>query len=107
MQTLQNKIGLLSDEELIEKINHGETALFEILIRRYNPLIYKIARTYGLNHHDAEDMMQETHFAAYTQLKSFRKDASYKTWLTKIMLNKCYHKVNYGHLKYEEANNDR
>lgn len=106
METLHHKVGLSTDEELINKIIEGETALFEVLIRRYNSLLYKIARTYGLNHHDAEDVMQETHFMAYTQLKNFRQDASYKTWLTKIILHKCYHKLNYGNLKYEKSNRD-
>ena len=106
METLYHKSALSTDEELIKKIIGGEIALFEVLIRRYNPLLYKIARTYGLNHHDAEDMMQEAHFTAYTQLTSFRQEASYKTWLTKILLHKCFHKVNYGNGKYEESDND-
>ncbi len=92
-----------SDEQLAEKISGGEIALFEILIRRYNPLLYKIARSYGLCHEDAEDAMQESYVAAYTQLRQFRQDASFKTWLTKIHLNKCYHKVNYGAIKYEQT----
>ncbi len=100
------KTGLLPDEEIIRKILEGETAFFEVLIRRYNALLYKIARSYGLKHHDAEDVMQETHFAAYTRLATFRNEASYKTWLTRILLHQCYHKLNYGFGKYEEANND-
>lgn len=64
-------------------------------------MLYKIARSYGLTHSDAEDEIQGAHYTAYTQLKFFRKDSSYKTWLTKILLNRCYHKVNYGNLKYE------
>lgn len=103
MEKLKLKAGLLTDNEVIEKIIDGETALFEVLIRRYNGLLYKIARSYGLPHHDAEDVMQETHFAAYTSLGSFRKQASYKTWLTRIVLHKCYHKLNDGRHKYEEA----
>ena len=51
-------------------------------------------------------MMQETHFAAYTNLGTFRKEASYKTWLTRILLHKCCHKLNDGHGKYEEVNNE-
>ncbi len=107
MKTIDQKIALPSDEELIQKILGGETAFFEVLIRRYNSLLYKIARTYGLIHQDAEDMMQETHVAAYQQLAKFRGDSSYKTWITRIMLNKCYHKTHYGSLKYErEAENE-
>jgi RNA polymerase sigma-70 factor (ECF subfamily) len=95
-------IRLTTDGEIISRILSGGTALFEVLIRRYNPLLYKLARTYGLNHHDAEDVMQETHFAAYCQLRGFRGDAAYKTWLTKIHLHKCYHKANERHMKYEQ-----
>jgi RNA polymerase sigma-70 factor (ECF subfamily) len=50
--------------------------------------------------------MQETHFTAYCQLKNFRQESSYKTWLTRIHLHKCFHKLNYGALKYETVNND-
>jgi RNA polymerase sigma-70 factor (ECF subfamily) len=107
MEKLQHDIGVRADEELIPKIIEGETALFELLIRRYNSLLYKIARSYGFNHQDAEDLMQETHFSAYTQLKKFRSDASYKTWLTKIHLNKCYHKTHYGSKKYEAVDDEK
>jgi RNA polymerase sigma factor (sigma-70 family) len=104
MKALYNKLETPTDRELVAKIVAGETALFEVLIRRYNGLLYKIARTYGLNHPDAEDMMQEAHFAAYTQLRSFRGDASYKTWITRILLHKCYHLRHYGQPKFEAAN---
>lgn len=106
MEPLQQKIGLLSDEAIILKVLRGETALFEVLIRRYNPLLYKIARTRGMSHHDAEDVMQETYVAAYRQLQHFRQESKYKTWLTKIHLHHCYHKMNYGYLKYETVGND-
>ncbi len=106
MKTLQPNISYTSDEEIIEKILGGETMLFELLIRRYNPLLYKIARSYGFNHQDAEDLMQESHFSAFQYLKNFRGDASYKTWITKIHLNKCYQKLNDHHHKHEETSND-
>jgi RNA polymerase sigma factor (sigma-70 family) len=103
MKTLNHQTTLSTDEELIQKILAGEIALFEVLIRRYNPLLYKIARAYGLNHHDAEDIMQDTLFTVYTKLSSFRHEASFKTWLTRILLHKCFHKLNFGKLKYEES----
>ncbi|RYY38748.1 MAG: sigma-70 family RNA polymerase sigma factor [Chitinophagaceae bacterium] len=84
--------GYVSDEELVQRVCAGEMVLFELLIRRYNGLLYKVARSYGFGHEDAEDLMQETHLAAYTNLKGFRRAASYRTWLTRIHLNRCYHK---------------
>lgn len=106
MEMLQTKINYALDEEIVDKIIGGETMLFEVLIRRYNSLLYKIARSYGCNHQDAEDLMQETHFAAFRYLKSFRKQASYKTWLTKIHLNHCYHKRNDKHEVEIERENE-
>lgn len=104
METL--KSSYTTDQEIIEKILLGETALFEVLIRRYNPLLYKVARSYGFSHQDAEDLMQESHIAAFLYLKTFRKEATYKTWLTKIHLNRCYHKSNDRHSQYEELSGD-
>ena len=97
---------VLSEEEIIKKIIAGEKALFEILIRRYNSALYKIARCYGFNHQDAEDIMQETHVSAYTNLKNFQHKASYKTWVSKILIHKCVYKLSYGYFKNEQPGSD-
>jgi len=91
----------LDEEELIKKIVDGDKTLFEVLIRRYNSVLYKLARCYGFNHHDAEDIMQETHVSAYTNLKNFQHKASYKTWVSKILIHKCVYKLSYGYFKNE------
>jgi len=91
----------LDEEELIKKIVDGEKTLFEVLIRRYNSVLYKLARCYGFNHQDAEDIMQETHVSAYTNLKNFQHKASYKTWVSKILIHKCVYKLSYGYFKNE------
>ena len=101
MNTLVAGSEVLSDETVIQKILDGDTAVFEILIRRYNTVIYRIGRMYGFNHHDTEDLMQDTHVSAYTQLASFENRASYKTWLSRIMINKCIYKLKYGYFKNE------
>ncbi|GAA4733622.1 sigma-70 family RNA polymerase sigma factor [Flavisolibacter ginsenosidimutans] len=92
----------LSETTIINRIISGDTALFEILIRRYNGVLYKIARSYGFNHQDAEDLMQETHIAAYLKLNQFEGRAAYKTWLSKIMSNKCLYKLSHGVVRNEQ-----
>jgi len=92
---------VLSDEKVIQKILEGETAVFEILIRRYNPVLYRIGRMYGFNHHDTEDLIQDAHVAAYMQLAAFEHRATYKTWISRIMINKCIYKQKYGYYKNE------
>ncbi|HEX6915622.1 MAG TPA: sigma-70 family RNA polymerase sigma factor [Chitinophagaceae bacterium] len=107
MQHLIQHNSIATDREVIEKIVAGEAAFFEILIRRYNSVLYKIARGYGFNHQDAQDLMQETHIAAYQNLKQFAWKASYKTWISKIMMHKCLYKINHGYQKNEQPSDDR
>lgn len=94
-----------SDFEIIRRINNGDVKLFEILIRRYNPLLYRIGRTYRYNHQDTEDLMQDAYINAYSHLDQFENRASFKTWLTRIMLNGCYQKNHRQSFK-NEINDD-
>ena len=95
-----------SDAEIIKKIVQGETALFEILIRRNNPFLYKTGRSYGYHHEDTQDLMQETFINAYMNLSKFENRSSFKTWIIKIMLNNCYQKQEKFSYKYEAPNTD-
>lgn len=82
-----------SDVEIISKILNGEKVLYEVLIRRYNPYLYKVGRSYGFMHEDVEDIMQDTFMKAYQALSKFEERSSFKTWIIRIMLNECYHKA--------------
>ncbi len=100
-----------SDLEIIEKINDGEAKLFEILIRRYNPFLYKIGRTYRYNHQDTEDLMQDAYVNTFFSLKKFVHRSSFKTWITRIMLNLCYqrkHKLSFkNEITVDEIQNEK
>ena len=89
--------------ELIDRIRNGERELFEILIRRNNPYLYKIGRSYGYKHEDVEDLMQETFIAAFLHLEKFEGRSSFKTWVTRIMLNQCFQKTQKLSYKNEKA----
>lgn len=86
------KIEQYTDLEVIQKIVSGEVELFEILIRRYNPSLYKVGRSYNYNHEDTQDLMQDSYIDAFTALSRFENRSSFKTWIIKIMLNNCYKK---------------
>ena len=83
----------MEDNEVLERVLAGEISLYEIIIRRYNPLLYKVGRSYGLQHEDVQDAMQETFIAGYEKLFQFQKRAQLSTWLTKIMINKCLYRM--------------
>lgn len=91
----------LTETEIISRILKGENALFEIIVRRFNPYLYKVARTYNYNHHDTEDLMQETFIDAYKNLRQFEGRSQFKTWIIRIMMNNCYRKRNKSSFKNE------
>jgi RNA polymerase sigma factor (sigma-70 family) len=92
-----------SDVEIIGKILSGEKVLFEILIRRNNPFLYKTGRSYGYDHEDTQDLMQETFISAYLSLSKFENRSTFKTWIIKIMLNNCFQKKQKFMFKNEVA----
>ena len=87
---MKNNKEQYSDTDIIQKILEGDSALYEILIRRYNPFLYRIGRTYRYDHAETEDLMQEAYVQAYFNLAKFENRSTFKTWLTRIMLNNCY-----------------
>ncbi len=97
--TTHKNIQQYSDAEVIQEILLGNSALFEILIRRHNPVLYKTGRGYGYNHQDTEDMMQETFINCFQSLSKFENRSTFKTWLIRIMLNQCYHKSQHSFQK--------
>ena len=53
-----------SDEAVVERVRAGETALFEIIMRRYNQRLYRVARGILRNDAEAEDVMQDAYVRA-------------------------------------------
>jgi RNA polymerase sigma-70 factor (ECF subfamily) len=77
----------LSDEEIVNKILGGETALFELLMRKYNERLYRISLSIVNDGDAAEDIMQTAYINAYCQLRNFEGRSSFGTWLTRILIN--------------------
>jgi RNA polymerase sigma-70 factor (ECF subfamily) len=78
------------DAQIIDRVLGGDIALFEILIRRNNPFLYKIGRSYGYNHQDTQDLMQDSFVDAFKSLSQFEGRSSFKTWIIRVMLNNCF-----------------
>ncbi len=77
----------LSDSEVVARVSAGETAMFEILMRRHNQRAYRVARAIVRNEDDAEDVMQQAYLNAYAHLNQFEARAQFSTWLTRIVIN--------------------
>jgi RNA polymerase sigma-70 factor (ECF subfamily) len=78
-----------SDEEVVRRVLEGETALYEILMRRHNQRLYRIARAILRDDAEAEDVMQDAYVRAYQNLASFEGRAKFVTWLTRIALHEA------------------
>jgi len=82
-----------SDEELVERIRHGNPAVYEVLMRRYNQRIYRVVLSITRNDSEAEDVMQEAYVRAYQHLGEFEGKAKFSTWLTKIAVYEALSRV--------------
>lgn len=93
----------LSEMEIIHKIINGESNMYHLLISKYNSFLYKIARRYGFNHHNAEDILQDTYLTVYCKLNQFKFKSAFKTWLSKIIIHKCLYQLKYGYGRNERC----
>jgi RNA polymerase sigma-70 factor (ECF subfamily) len=78
-----------SDEELVRRVTAGETVLFEILMRRYNQRLFRVARAILRDEAEAEDVMQQAYVNAYAHLGQFAERARFGTWLTRIAVHEA------------------
>lgn len=83
----------LSDEDVVNRIRQGESALFEVLMRRYNQRIYRVVMAILKDDAEAEDVMQQAYLNAYRHLDQFAERAAFSTWLTKIAVYEALHRV--------------
>lgn len=77
------------DEQIIARVVGGEPALFEQLMRRHNPRVYRTVRAILGRDDDCEDVMQQTYLNAFRHLGQFRSHARFSTWLTRIAVNEA------------------
>ena len=77
------------DLALTQRVVGGEHKAFELVMRRYNRQLYRLARATLRDDAEAEDALQEAYLAAYRHLDRFRGEATLGTWLSRLVLNEC------------------
>jgi RNA polymerase sigma-70 factor (ECF subfamily) len=82
-----------TDEEIVERVKAGDTALYEIVMRRYNQRLYRVARAILHDDAEAEDVMQDAYVRAYQNLNQFAGRAMFSTWLTRIAVHEALHRL--------------
>lgn len=79
----------LSDQELVTSIAAGDHRAFEQLMRRFNRVLYRTARSIVKDDTEAEDVLQDAYLQAYRAIGKFRHESSLSTWLTRIVINEA------------------
>jgi RNA polymerase sigma-70 factor, ECF subfamily len=79
-----------SDGEVIAAVLAGETASFELLVKRYSPRVFATARRYARRESEVEDIAQEVWSKAFQKLRTFRGEAPFEHWLMRMAVRTCY-----------------
>lgn len=79
----------MPDNELAQRIAGHDQDAFVLLMRRYNQLLYRTARSVLRDDSEAEDAVQDAYLQAYRSIGQFRGDAKLSTWLTRIVVNEA------------------
>ena len=76
-----------SDQQLVERVQAGDKAAFDLLVRKYQHRVLKLVGRFVSDAAEAEDVAQEAFLKAYRALASFRGDSAFYTWLYRIAIN--------------------
>ncbi|MFT3762770.1 MAG: RNA polymerase sigma factor RpoE [Pseudoxanthomonas sp.] len=75
------------DLELVGRVQRGDSAAFDLLVRKYQHRIVALVGRYVHDWSEAQDVAQETFIRAYRAIGGFRGDAQFYTWLHRIAVN--------------------
>ncbi|MFN2590007.1 MAG: sigma-70 family RNA polymerase sigma factor [Actinomycetota bacterium] len=78
------------DTELVTEARAGNQAAFAELVRRHERRVYNLAYRMLGRAEDARDAAQDAFVSCYRNLRRFRGDAAFSTWLHRIAVNACY-----------------
>jgi RNA polymerase sigma factor (sigma-70 family) len=80
---------VMTDEQIVDRVQSGETRLFDQLVRRYQDPVYGMAARFVGAGADAEDVAQEVFLKVFRGLAGFKGEAKFSTWLYRVTFNLC------------------
>ncbi len=83
------------DEELVKRCAGGDREAFNDLVLKYQKKVFSVAYRFVGDPEEANDLAQEIFTAAYQNLKSFRGDSKFSTWLFQIATNRGKNRFKY------------
>ncbi len=80
----------MTDDQLVAQAQEGDPLAFEELVKKYQREVYGLACRIVSDAEEARDLAQQAFLQAFIHIKSFRRDAQFRTWLFRIAINQCY-----------------
>ncbi len=79
--------GRADDRQLVERAARGDREAFGALVQRHQDRVFNLSYQIVRNREDALDVAQEAFVKAFASLSSFKGDASFATWVHRIVVN--------------------
>jgi RNA polymerase sigma-70 factor (ECF subfamily) len=95
------------ERDLIASVQRGQSELFYELVRPYERRVYAAALAILRNEHDAEDAAQEAMLKAFANIRQFRAEARFSTWLIQITVNEALMRRRRGRTVIMEGMDER
>ncbi len=92
-ESVDGPAGMAPDMDVVRRVLDGDKASFELIMRRYNRRLYRIARGILRVDADAEDAVQDAYLRAYENLAGFAGKGSLSAWLAKITVNEALGRI--------------
>ena len=96
----------LSDEALARLAANGNGAAFDEIYSRHRSFVYSVALRMTGNPADSEDLTQESFVSVFRRVGSFRGDASFTTWLYRLVINQVRMHFRYRRSRPEMQTSD-
>ena len=79
----------VDDATLASRVLAGDSTAFELVMRRHNRRLYRVARAMLRDSAEAEDALQDAYLAAFQAMGNYRGESSLATWLSRVVVNQC------------------
>lgn len=84
---LTKETGELLDSDLVARVQAGDKAAFDLLVRKYQHRVVHLVNRYIKDPSESQDVAQEAFIKAYRALPAFRGESAFFTWLYRIAIN--------------------
>jgi len=84
----------MSEQQIIQAILNGDNSKFELLVEKYQTMVFRTALGFVHSKEDAEDLTQDVFISVFQSIRSFQGNSEFSTWLYRITVNTSINHLN-------------